>query len=69
MDMLQVGRGMSYEEYKTHFSMWGMLNSPLLTGNDLRSMNKQTIEIFPSNSMGLKTRQGQTAFHLLQKDG
>jgi len=30
MDMLQVGRGMSYDEDKTHFSMWCMLNSPLL---------------------------------------
>ena len=45
MDMLQVGRGMSYDEDKTHFSMWCMLNSPLLAGNDLRSMSKQTIEI------------------------
>ena len=25
--------------------------------------------LIPSNSMELKTRQGQTAFHLLQKDG
>lgn len=45
MDMLQVGRGMSYEEDKTHFSMWCMLNSPLLAGNDLRNMSQQTIEI------------------------
>ncbi|BBE20199.1 alpha-galactosidase precursor [Aquipluma nitroreducens] len=45
MDMLQVGRGMSYEEDKTHFSMWCMMNSPLLAGNDLRNMSEETIGI------------------------
>ncbi|TDE03752.1 glycoside hydrolase family 27 protein [Flavobacterium hiemivividum] len=51
MDMLQVGRGMSYEEDKTHFSMWSMMNSPLLAGNDLRSMTKQTIEILTNKEI------------------
>ena len=51
MDMLQVGRGMSYEEDKTHFSMWSMLNSPLLAGNDLRAMSKQTIEILTNKEI------------------
>ena len=45
MDMLQVGRGMTYEEDKTHFSMWCMMTSPLLAGNDLRTMSKQSLEI------------------------
>lgn len=51
MDMLQVGRGMSYEEDKTHFSMWCMLNSPLLAGNDLRKMTPQTIEILTNKEV------------------
>lgn len=51
MDMLQVGRGMSYDEDKTHFSMWCMLNSPLLAGNDLRSMSKQTIDILTNKEV------------------
>lgn len=51
MDMLQVGRGMSYDEDKTHFSMWCMLNSPLLAGNDLRTMSKQTIEILTNREL------------------
>jgi len=51
MDMLQVGRGMSYDEDKTHFSMWCMLNSPLLAGNDLRNMSKQTIEILANREV------------------
>ena len=51
MDMLQVGRGMSYEEDKTHFTMWCMMNSPLLAGNDLRSMSKQTIDILTNKEI------------------
>lgn len=45
MDMLQVGRGMSYEEDKSHFSMWAMMNSPLLLGNDLRTISKETLSL------------------------
>nr|WP_255749805.1 glycoside hydrolase family 27 protein [Pontibacter liquoris] len=51
MDMLQVGRGMSYEEDKTHFSMWCMLSSPLLLGNDLRSMTPETIGILTNKEL------------------
>lgn len=51
MDMLQVGRGMTYEEDKSHFSMWCMLNSPLLAGNDLRHMSKQTLEILTNREL------------------
>ncbi len=51
MDMLQVGRGMTYDEDKTHFTMWCMLNSPLLAGNDLRYMTPQTIEILTNQEI------------------
>lgn len=51
MDMLQVGRGMTYEEDKTHFSMWCMMNSPLLAGNDLRYMTDQTIAILTNEEL------------------
>ncbi|GAB6010970.1 glycoside hydrolase family 27 protein [Viscerimonas tarda] len=51
MDMLQVGRGMTYEEDKTHFSMWCMLVSPLLAGNDLRKMTKETLEILTNKEV------------------
>ena len=45
MDMLQVGRGMSEDEDKSHFSMWCMMASPLLAGNDLRDMSSRTVSI------------------------
>lgn len=51
MDMLQIGRGMTYEEDKTHFSMWCMMTSPLLAGNDLRSMSDETIEILTNKEV------------------
>ena len=51
MDMLQVGRGMTYDEDKSHFSMWCMMVSPLLAGNDLREMTKETIEILTNKEI------------------
>lgn len=45
MDMLEVGRGLSIEEDKSHFSMWCILSSPLLLGNNLPSMSQQTIDL------------------------
>jgi alpha-galactosidase len=42
-DMLEVGNGrMTNTEYITHFSLWALLNAPLIAGNDLRSMNDST---------------------------
>ncbi len=51
MDMLQVGRGMTYEEDKAHFSMWCMMASPLLAGNDLTTMSEETISILTNKDM------------------
>jgi len=45
-EMLEIGNGgMTQDEYITHFSMWCMLAAPLMAGNDLRSMDPQTLEI------------------------
>ena len=51
MDMLQVGRGMSYDEDKTHFSMWCMMNSPLLIGSDLRNISDKTVELLTNKEL------------------
>lgn len=70
MDMLQVGRGMSYEEDKAHFSMWAMLASPLLAGNDLTQMSKETIEILTNPEM-IAINQDPLVYQArrLQKEG
>ncbi|HEY3372170.1 MAG TPA: glycoside hydrolase family 27 protein [Prolixibacteraceae bacterium] len=45
-DMLEVGNGgMSESEDRAHFSMWCMIASPLIAGNDLRSMAPKTLAI------------------------
>ncbi len=51
MDMLQVGRGMTYEEDKAHFSMWCLMQSPLMLGNDLTYVSKQTLEIITNDDL------------------
>lgn len=39
-DMLEVGnKGLTINEARAHFTMWCMLSSPLITGNDLREMS------------------------------
>jgi alpha-galactosidase len=44
-DMLEVGNGMAVDEDRAHFSMWCMLAAPLISGNDLQHMSKQTHDI------------------------
>ncbi len=41
-DMLEVGNGLTDTEARAHFSLWALLNAPLLAGNDLRSMTEGT---------------------------
>lgn len=45
-DMLEVGNGgMTTNEYTAHFSLWSLLNAPLLLGNDLRTLSTATLGI------------------------
>jgi alpha-galactosidase len=44
-DMLEVGNGMTAGEDRGHFSMWCMLAAPLIAGNDVRTMSKETAGI------------------------
>jgi alpha-galactosidase len=42
-DMLEVGNGhMTNDEYRTHMSLWALTASPLLAGNDIRTMTAET---------------------------
>ena len=63
MDMLVVGMngkgsnpetssaGCTPEEYRTHFALWAMLNSPLIIGCDVRSMSDETKEILTNRDL------------------
>ncbi len=45
-DMLEIGNGhMTDDEYRTHMSLWALVASPLLAGNDIRTMTDVTKSI------------------------
>ena len=74
VDMLVVGMynkgnvalgGCTDEEYKTHFSLWCMMNSPLMIGCDVRKMKKVTRSILTNKELiavnqDLEVRQAYT---------
>jgi alpha-galactosidase len=45
-DMLEVGNGgMTTSEYRAHFSFWSLFASPLMAGNDVRTMTPEVSSI------------------------
>lgn len=61
MDMLVVGMNgignvsrdskVSYEEYKTHFSLWAMFGSPLMMGCDIRNITPEAKQILTNRDV------------------
>ena len=60
MDMLVVGmygkgnvglKGCNDTQYKTHFSLWAFMGSPLMIGCDIRKMNQATYDILTNEEM------------------
>lgn len=51
MDMLEVGNGLTPDEERAHFSLWAILASPLISGNDLRSMSEQVRSILTNKEV------------------
>ncbi|GGM81909.1 alpha-galactosidase [Dactylosporangium sucinum] len=65
-DMLEVGRGgMTDTEMRSHFALWAVMASPLIAGNDIRSMSSATQAILKNqdliavnqDSLGLQAMQ------------
>jgi alpha-galactosidase len=51
-DMLEVGNGgMTDEEYRAHFSLWGIMAAPLMAGNDVRTMSAATRDILTNREV------------------
>lgn len=44
-DNLEVGNGMTVNQDRAHFSIWCMMASPLILGNDVRNMSQETLDI------------------------
>ena len=63
-DMLEVGVGSSltYDEYVSHFSLWCQMASPLILGNDLRTLDEhpEILEII-TNEDAIAVDQDPTA--------
>lgn len=51
-DMLEVGNGgMTYQEYRAHFSIWALMKAPLLVGCDVRNMTAETYQILTNQEV------------------
>jgi len=50
-DMLEVGNGMSVSEDRAHFTLWCLMAAPLMAGNDVRSMGKETRDILTNREV------------------
>lgn len=51
-DMLEVGNGrLTSSEERAHFSLWCMLAAPLIAGNDLSNMSKETVYTLTNKEM------------------
>ncbi len=48
MDMLEVGRGMTPDEDRTHFGIWSIMSSPLMIGCDMTTLSPETFRLLTS---------------------
>ncbi len=69
-DMMEVGNGMSVAEDRAHFSLWCMMASPLMAGNDLQHMSQETITILTNREVIAVNQDslGIQGFRCYQKD-
>ncbi len=51
MDMLEIGRGLSDAEERTHFGMWCMQSSPLLIGCDMTAIPEKSLELLKNKGL------------------
>ncbi|MDI1255599.1 MAG: glycoside hydrolase family 27 protein [Flavobacterium sp.] len=70
-DMLEVGDGMTNIEDKAHFTMWAMMASPLIAGNDFRKMTKETLAVLTNKDIIAidQDSAGIQGFKYLVEDG
>lgn len=70
-DMLEVGNpGLTLDESRAHMSLWALLNSPLIAGNDLRSMPAETLEMLTDPEvLAVNQDWGGIQGHKIRDDG
>jgi len=50
-DMMEAGKGMTTAEDRAHFSLWAMVAAPLIAGNDVRTMRRETVDILTNKEV------------------
>ncbi len=51
--MLEVGNGgMTFDDYKSHFSLWALVKAPLILGANILDLDEQTMQIISGMSDG-----------------
>lgn len=71
-DMLEVGNGvLTPGEDRAHFTMWAMIAAPLIAGNDLRNMTKETTEVLTNKEVIAlnQDKLGIQGFKISAQDG
>ena len=70
-DMLEVGNGLSVNQNRAHFTMWCMMASPLILGNDVRNMSAETKLILTNRDLIAinQDRLGVQGLRFLRGDG
>jgi alpha-galactosidase len=52
MDMMEIGNGgLTHFEEETHFALWALLSSPLILGNDLRTISQEALNIIKNKDI------------------
>ncbi|EIW78697.1 glycoside hydrolase family 27 protein [Coniophora puteana RWD-64-598 SS2] len=52
LDILEIGNGnLTYDESKTHFTVWAFAKSPLLISADLSSISQENVEILTNSEI------------------
>lgn len=78
MDMLVVGMNgegnvaqgeLTFEEYKTHFSVWALFASPLMLGCDVRNMTEETKTILKNRGVIAVSQDAGTYQVTVRKHG
>jgi len=71
-DMLEIGNGkLTPGENRAHFTLWAMLAAPLIAGNDLRTMDAETLEVLTNKEVIAlnQDKQGTQGFKVSATDG
>src|SRR3954463_9485233 len=50
-DMLEVGNGLTESQNRAHFTMWCLIDAPLIAGNDIRKMSASTNSILTNKEV------------------